>query len=42
VYWNKMNGASWGLDWAPYGEPKSIYVLRKSIDFEVPRCAGAK
>jgi len=42
VHWSKMSGASWGLDWAPNGEPKTMHFQRKGGDFEVPMCAGAK
>ena len=35
-----MTGLPWGLEWAPYGEPKCLYFHRKSNDSEVSRWAG--
>ncbi len=36
-----MTWPPWGLEWAPYGEPKCLHFHRKSIDSEVSRWAGA-
>ena len=40
--WAKVDGTPWGLEWAPYGEPKCLHFHRKSSDSGMSRRAGAK